>query len=125
MNSRRAKIIAVAIGVVLLIVDGALFVSKNRAPQTPPALTNAEEAVLQQQIADIIASKNEANCATLTNETYRLACEQILGAPQGGQKGTLLQTVPTKTMTEAQLVDFLKNVSLKSPYVVSLATTTP
>lgn len=124
MNSRRAKIIAIAIGVILIIIDGALYVSKSKAPQTPP-LTNAEEAVLQQRIADIIASKKGTDCATLSNETYRLACEQILNVPQGGQTtGVLLQTVPAAPMTEAQLRRLVKNSSSQPRYSITMATTT-
>jgi hypothetical protein len=125
----RKNLIDVLIGVmtVAMIVTGVILYtykySKN-APQTvsSPTLTNAEEAVFQKQLLSIIASKKEADCATLTNETYRLACKQFF---KPTPPGVPLQTSPAEPMTEAQLTKLLKNSSSQLRPNITSATTTP
>lgn len=78
----------------------------------------------EQQLLSIISAKNLSDCATLTNDQYRLVCEQVLSAqPQG--KGTQLQTTSAESMTTVQLQTLLKNAPSQLYPAVRFASTTP
>ena len=129
LEQNRTKDILIGVMAIALVVVSAVWYAyrhSRNAQQTSPVLTSTEEVVLQQQIAEIISSKNESNCATLTNGNYRLACEQILSSPQGGRgSGILPQSSPTESMTEAQLKSLLQRSSQQPLPTIQLATTTP
>lgn len=123
-RNRTKDILIGAMTIAMIISSVALYVSKNKMPQAAPALTNAEEAVLQQQIVRIIASKKIADCTTLANVQYRQMCEQVLSAPVQ-IKGTPLQTTSAEPMTTTELQTLLKNAPSQLSPAVRIATTTP
>ncbi|MFA6519922.1 MAG: hypothetical protein WCT41_03840 [Candidatus Paceibacterota bacterium] len=123
MIGRKNRILLIAGAIVVAAsIVGAIFYAYKKGADA--SLTNAEEVVLQQEIARIIESKTLADCTTISNTTYRKACEQALSAPVQ-RKGIPLQTNSAEPMTAAQLEQLAKNSLSQSGYNVQRATTTP
>lgn len=81
---------AVALVFVLLLVLVAMLLMDERTapsisapviveqiPALPAPLSNSDETALQQQLQGIIASKKEANCASLKDPRYQTACHDF------------------------------------------------
>jgi hypothetical protein len=124
----RKNLIDVLIGVMtvamIVISSAALYAynhSKNALPVSPSltnTLTNTDEVALQQQFAKIIADKNELDCATLTNENYRLACEQIFNPLQTQGSGTQLIPIQGENFSTTSLEALAKSSKEMSGTVV-------
>jgi pyruvate dehydrogenase complex dehydrogenase (E1) component len=126
LERNRTKDILIGVMTVAMIVISSVALyaynrSKN-APLVSPSrtntLTNTDEVALQQQIAGIIASKNESDCATLTNENYRLACEQFF---KPTQIGTQLVPIQGENFSTTSLEALVNTTREKSGTVVKLS----
>ena len=81
-------VIAVALVVLLAFVVSLLMDERTatsipapiiveQIPALPAPLSNTDETALQQQLQGIIASKKEANCASLKDPRYQTACHDF------------------------------------------------
>jgi LPS O-antigen subunit length determinant protein (WzzB/FepE family) len=80
MNNR--KMILVVVSIAVLVGLAGAYMNKpapiaKEVTKEPVVLTNVQEVDLQKQLQNILASKNEARCAELSDGRYQFACHDL------------------------------------------------